>query len=228
MPEKQMKPPCNNCRLKCTSKISEAERQQLFNSFWTLESYERQKDFVCSDVTERKTRIYLDENEKAQSKKRMVVRTYNLETNGKVHNVCKRFFTATFSLGEAYVCHAMKMKSNGRFSGEENRGKHRPHNKTEQAKLNGVREHIESFPKVESHYIRKTSTRQFLGPELNISRMYDLYQEKCKLNSEEPATGFIYRKVFNEEYNFSFHLPKKDQCNICNKYHQAGKEKAFF
>ena len=154
----------------------------------------------------------------------MLVRSYNLESGGQVHNVYKKFFTATLSIGEAYVSHAMKMKSNGRFSGVENRGKHTPHNKTEDAKLNRVREHTRSFPKVESHYIRKTSTRQFLGPELNISRMYDLYQEKCKLNSEEPATSFIYRKVFNEEYNFSFHLPKKDQCNTCNKYHQAVRE----
>ena len=87
MPEKQMKPPCNNCRFKCTSKISKEERQRLFSSFWTLESYERQKDFVCSNVTERKTRTYLDENESAQSKKRMVVRTYNLKSGGQVHNL---------------------------------------------------------------------------------------------------------------------------------------------
>ena len=54
--------------------------------------------------------------------------------------------------------------------------------------------------------------------------MYDLYQEKCQLDGEEPASNLIYRKVFNEEYNFSFHLPKKDQCNLCNKYHQAVRE----
>ena len=100
------------------------------------------------------------------------------------------------------------MKLNGRFSGNENRGKHTPYNKTEQTKLLRIREHNESFPKVGSHYIRKTSTRQCLGPELNISRMYDLYQAKRKLDCEEPASNFIYSKVFNEKYNFSFHLPK--------------------
>ena len=31
----------------------------------------------------------------------------------------------------------------------------------------------------------------------------------------------IYRKTFNEEYNFSFHIPKKDQCNICVSYNRA-------
>ena len=148
MPEKQMKPPCNNCRLKCTSKISKEERQKLFSSFWTLESYERQNDFVCSNVTERKIRIYLDENESTQTKKRMVVRTYNLESGGQVHNVCKKFFMATLCVGDAYVSHAIKMKLNGRFNGNENLGKHTPHNKTEQTKLLRIREHIESFPQV--------------------------------------------------------------------------------
>ena len=73
-----------------------------------------------------------------------------------------------------------------------------PYNKTEQTKLLRIREHIESFPKVASHYIRKTSTRQFVGPELNIFRMYDLYQEKCELDCGEPTSNYIYRKVFNK------------------------------
>ena len=64
---------------------------------------------------------------------------------------------------------------------------------TEYAALR-ICEHIESFPRVASHYISKTSTRQFLGPELKLSRMYDLYQEKCKLDCEESPSNFIYRK----------------------------------
>ena len=31
----------------------------------------------------------------------------------------------------------------------------------------------------------------------------------------------MYRKVFNEEFNLSFHVPKKDQCNLCTQYHTA-------
>jgi hypothetical protein len=30
--------------------------------------------------------------------------------------------------------------------------------------------------------------------------------------------------VFNEEYNFSFHVPKKNQCGLCISYHQAKDE----
>jgi len=50
--------------------------------------------------------------------------------------------------------------------------------------------------------------------------MYQLYLEKHKNSIQEKniAIQAIYRKIFNEEYNFSFHIPKKDQCNICVKY----------
>ena len=30
----------------------------------------------------------------------------------------------------------------------------------------------------------------------------------------------VYRKLFNEEYNFSFHVPKKDQCALCINYYR--------
>jgi len=31
----------------------------------------------------------------------------------------------------------------------------------------------------------------------------------------------VYRKVFCENYNFSFHQPKKNQCRTCTVYFQA-------
>ena len=70
MPEKQMKPPCNNCRLKCSSNISQDEQQQLSAYFCTL-SHMKGKNmlYVCSNVPERTTRTYLDENERAQQRK---------------------------------------------------------------------------------------------------------------------------------------------------------------
>jgi hypothetical protein len=74
-----------------------------------------------------------------------------------------------------------------------------------------VRNHIESFPSVEGHYIRKSSNRIYLGAELNVPMMYQLYLEyyKATVPEDKLASITIYIKVFNEEYNFSFHVPKK-------------------
>ncbi|CAC5362185.1 unnamed protein product [Mytilus coruscus] len=114
----------------------------------------------------------------------------------------------------------MENQRSGVFVGIDKRGRHTPHNKTSDAALKAIRSHIESFPVVDGHYTRKDSNRKYLGAELNISRMYQLYQEKNKDNLPDTqiVSQAIYRKIFNEEYNFSFHIPKKDQCNICVNY----------
>ena len=55
------------------------------------------------------------------------------------------------------------------------RGKTPPSaNKTSEARVYGVRYHIESFPTVESHYTRKMSKRQYLNGNLSITKMYPM------------------------------------------------------
>ena len=75
----------------------------------------------------------------------MVARTYSLETGETKSIVCKKFFRATLDIGEAYINHALKGKSEGHFQGLDNRGRHTPANKIPEYKLKKVREHIESF-----------------------------------------------------------------------------------
>ena len=201
--------------------FSEEDRKKIFDSFWNLGSYERQKDFVCSRVEEKKTRTYLKDNDEQQEKKRMVARTYSLETGETKSIVCKKFFRATLDIGEAYINHALKGKSEGHFQGLDNRGRHTPANKIPEYKLQKVREHIESFPVVDAHYTRKDSNRRFLGHDLNITKMYELYKNERQEEGDEEVTLSMYRHIFNHEYNFSFHVPKKDQCNLCTKYHRS-------
>jgi hypothetical protein len=74
----------------------------------------------------------------------------------------------------------MTNESGGVFIGADKRSKHIPHNKTKDEDLQKVRQHIESFPAVEGHYTRKASNRKYLGAELNIPKMYQLYLENYK------------------------------------------------
>ena len=76
---------------------------------------------------------------------------------------------------------------------------------------------------MDSHCKRKDMSRQFLGQDLSITKMYDLYKKKCIKDGTSPASSITYRRVFCNEYNFSFHKPKKDSCEQCNAY--AEKEK---
>ena len=87
----------------CVSVFSEEDRKKILDSFLNLGSYERQKDFVCSRVEEKKTRTYLKNNDEQQEKKRMVARPYSLETGETKSIVRKKFFRATLDIGEAYI-----------------------------------------------------------------------------------------------------------------------------
>ena len=56
--------------------------------------------------------------------------------------------------------------------------------------------------------------------------MYQLYLEQCKgeIPEKDIVSQSVYRKVSKEEYNFSFHVPKKNQYGLCISYHQAKDE----
>jgi hypothetical protein len=208
---------CGKCRYKCDTNIPEEDRRKIFNVFWGLGSYERQKDFVCQNVTEHSP----DRIRTAAQRRRKTARVFSFQINSQQIRVCKSFFIKTLNIGEKYVHTALKSKIAGTFGKVDGRGKCRPHNKTPAAKLDEVRKHIESFPVVDAHYTRQDTNRKFLGCDLTIAKMYHLYTEFCKSKGKKCVGSSVYRKVFCEEYNFSFHVPKKDQCQTCVTYWQA-------
>src|SRR5699024_4775120 len=83
-----------------------------------------------------------------------------------------------------------------------------------------VRRHIDLFPRMESHYVRKDSTREYLQSDLqNISQMYCLYKEwMADKSNKKSATYNQYRKIFSDEFNIGFFHPKKEQCELCDSY----------
>ena len=84
-------------------------------------------------------------------------------------------------------------------------------NKIPEEELNTARKHIDEFPRVEPHYCRRDSEMQYLSPELNISKMYDLYlTDFCvRQNVAKPITAQNYRDIFVTEYNLKCFTPKK-------------------
>ena len=169
---------CTNCKYKCTTKVNEKERNNIFETFWSINSYQWQKDFLISRIEEEQTKKYVVEegNSDTPQRKRDVFRSYPFEVNESKKTVCKKFFLHTLNIGESYVNRAMENKRGGVFVGTDKRGRHIPHNKTSTNALEAVRNHIESFPVVDGHYTRKSSNRKYLGSDLNISQMYQRYQ----------------------------------------------------
>ena len=65
---------------------------------------------------------------------------------------------------------------------------------------------------MENHYCCADTKKMYLAPGLNITKMYELYKQKCEVQQLYPVKNSTYRHIFGTEYNLGFLRPRKDQC----------------
>ena len=196
---------CSKCRFKCNENLSDKDRQTINESYYNLGSYSRQRDFICQMV---------DEVTPVRCKgKKKVSRQFHLIASNRRIRVC-RDVLSTLNIGTKTLLYTVENKK-GMVSKEDQKGKHRPANKTDDGILDSVRTHIELFPQMEAHYVRKDSKRKYLPAGLNINCMWNMYKKKCLQNNQKYASAGKYRAIYCNEYNYSFYKPKKDQCSLC-------------
>ena len=120
--------------------------------------------------------------------------------------VCKTAFLRTHAVSNGRLTRALKASADNYGSPQgDRRGRHTPANKTSDADIAFIKEHIQSFPKYQSHYSRADNpVRQYLNPDLSITKMYMLYKDVCSTEEKSPVSEGMYRKVFNEHFNLSF------------------------
>ena len=99
------------------------------------------------------------------------------------------------------------------------RGKHRPHNKTLDTEKDAVWQHIESFRQLNHTTLAKIQTRNTWSAIFLLGKCM-ICIELVAWKSTKMVTEKVYRQVFCNEYNISFHRQKKDQCVTCNQYKQ--------
>jgi hypothetical protein len=166
--------------------------------------YERKRDFICRHIEVQPVSKRYSGSYKQNS------RTYYLPVHGSLQRVCKKFFIQTLDISDKMIRCTLSRKTHGTFEGTDKRGKHTPANKTSDETLDSIRQHIKSFPIMDSHYKRKDTNRKFLQQDLSITKMYDLYKANCTAEEIIPASSITYRRDLCNEFNFSFHKPKKD------------------
>jgi hypothetical protein len=135
--------------------------------------------------------------------------------------VCKSFFCSTIDIGKSaapvMLAHRY-ISSVGTFSGQDNRGKHAPWNKTPDSKTALVHEHLNLIPKTASHYCRKDSRRQYIDPQLTVPRLFELYLDWLKEKSnaapddsllQEPLSERGYREIIVNDFNIPHFIQRK-------------------
>lgn len=219
-PERQIKATCQNCRIKCTEKINEQQRNIIFRSFWDLKDVNRQRDYISKYVEcnrkartrKRKTMIdneQQNEHDDSNSRKTFTF-TYFLQSETTKCQVCKVFFLNTLGISAQTVRTVFNKTNSAGNIAKDQRGKACKNSMLDESVKKSVRDHINMFEIVDSHYCRAKTERKYLPPTLNISKMFMMYEEYCVENNiARKATESMYRQIFTTEFNISFFYPRK-------------------
>lgn len=222
---REVQPPCDiSCRSKCFNKLTEENRHKIFYGFYNkLTTREQKWGFICRHVKQQ------DKSTNAENKtRRQHSRKYTLRVNGEDIQVCKTMFLATLDIGEGMVETACRKTSESGQLTPDKRGKHNKSARSLDPNIKqSVRDHIALLPRVESHYSRADSAKEYLIQEIqSIKEMHALYSEWMFENQpgKKVASYRQYADVFNNEHNISFFLPKKDLCDLCVQFENSTEE----
>ena len=219
---REMGPVCK-CRLNCSINISEKLRKKFFDEYWALGSLQRQRDYLssCIDVVKVSYRR-IKENVELPRKPNCAF--YFLQ-DGKRVKVCKPFLINTLGLKERTLRSVIDTKFSGiGASPNDMRGKHKHHSKLSEEIEESVRIHINSIPRIESHYLRAQTSREFIDGGLTIAEMHRNYVSERNLISKPSANYDAYFRIFNTQFNIGFHVPKKDQCDQCVSFNNLNED----
>lgn len=215
--ERSLKPPCDkSCRFKCSFKIQESFRQEMFKKFWALGSHYKQWNYL-SKILKIKTLESNSNSEKSISENsvtemerdlvnlpvsntsfssvdshgnsssiqigtKAVKRQHSIHYFFNINNteikVCKTMFLATFDISDSYIkTISKKTGSNNLDISPDKRGKHAKRgNIIPLETKTSVIEHMNIFPRVESHYLRQRTQREFSDENLSVHKMWELYK----------------------------------------------------
>ncbi|KAF2889176.1 hypothetical protein ILUMI_16997 [Ignelater luminosus] len=90
------------------------------------------------------------------------------------------------------------------FLEEDKRAKHCNHRKLDPVIRNGIWKHIDSIPRIESHYLRSQTRREFIKGGKILAQLHLDYMEDCKKNNLPYGNITMYSRIFRNEYNNKF------------------------
>lgn len=125
--------------------------------------------------------------------------------------VCKNTFLRALNLSHNRINGVLRRFFETGAMPVENRGGDRVKDKN-LAKKEAIIKFIKSFPVIESHYCRGSTSRQYISSELSIKKMWRMYNTE---HNECAVKESFFRRLFNTKFNLGFNAPQTDVCSRC-------------
>lgn len=210
---RKLQPPCDSkCRFNCAEKLTEADRQKSFDTYWQL------ADFI-------KQRKYLFEHSKAEpvarrrgKKEHGIKRKFSLKffldiyrLDGSVKEqikVCAKMFVNTLDICQN-VIRTLHKKIITIGKVEDLRGQNR--RKPSPGHLCAIA-HVKNFP---FFHIEKP---------MPLTQLYKLYEQECREKHIEPIREHTYRKIFADNNECDFLKQDRMICYVCDKFYKLSEQ----
>lgn len=134
--------------------------------------------------------------------------------------MCKLFFRNTLDINDRPIRTVIETRNKvaENLLEPDQRGKHTNHKQPDPAIREGIKKHIDSIPRIESHYLHANTSRQFIDGSRILADIYRDNVAACKERKENYGSYTIFYQIFNRDFNISLLVPKKDQCEQCVQY----------
>ncbi|KAK5648400.1 hypothetical protein RI129_003292 [Pyrocoelia pectoralis] len=201
-PSRKLKEYNHRCRYKCNENIPETDKQELFNNFYELPSYDLQTSFLSSCIKKEdvaRTKLGAKNNRKFSTK---------IMLSNK--RVCKAFFLKTFDITNRRFTTVCQKTGRLGICETDKRGKASSVNKIDENTRNAIIQHIKLFPRYKSHYFRKdNSETRYLSPDLNITKIktkLELHERRAEKAVQCKKTDIESHKSANDTVVICFDL----------------------
>jgi len=211
VPPRKVGPACRKCRFHCPEKVSLDARTEIFQKYWDLASVQKRREYLVKHIST------LTPSNRCTAKKnpRGLNGMFFLTTGNVKIRVCKNFFSATLGISDKAIRTARaKLDTNG-FLEEDKRGKHdnRPIALDKERKER-ARNFFNSIPRIESHYLRAQTSREFIEGSKTLNQLYRDYTEIETQKGNDVVSLSSFKRMFYTEYNISMFQPKKEEEEI--------------
>ena len=166
--------------------ITGDDKLKINQSYWNLGDLRLQRSFLANHV-----KILDKKRSKVLGKtsRRSLTLQYFLTVGNEKIPVCKKMFLGTLGMKSDRQVRTMMEKLENGTIGKDNRGGRRALQKANDLQLKeSVESHLNSFPRVDAHYCRKDSSKQYLYPGLTLMQMHDMYASQQKMLGKPAAS----------------------------------------
>ena len=203
------------CHYRCRD-VTQDYKEKLFMDFYTLGAHEQGTYLMgLMEIIPVQRRRHGNYTVPEESRRQSTIIYTVPDGSGNTVQVCSATFKGIFALGSKRLQVLQSKKKQGQTVYVDHRGNSAVGNKYSEDHCRMIRQHILSFPRNESHYNRKKSTKEYLSPDLNIHRLYKAFIETYP---ESDIKYRYYAKIFKKDFpHLSFRRPRQDTCNTCDR-----------